>query len=97
MCGCLALADKTVTGYREASARCREADAAERFTRPCVLVVWVATDRRRRGVARQLVDAAAQDSGITASGSAWAGPFTDSGYLFARSVDPNGMWIADYR
>jgi hypothetical protein len=53
-------------------------------------------ERRRRGVARQLVDAAAQDSGITASGLAWAEPCTDSGYLFARSVDPNGMWLADY-
>lgn len=59
-------------------------------------MVWVALERRRRGVARQLVDAAARDCGITASGLAWAEPFTDSGYLFARSVAPNGMWIADY-
>jgi len=27
---------------------------------------------------------------------AWAEPFTDSGYLLARSVATNGMWIADY-
>lgn len=90
VCGYLVLANKTVAGYREPSARYREADAAERITRPCVLVVWVALERRRRGVARQLVDAAARDSGITASGFAWAEPFTDSGYLLARSVAPNG-------
>jgi hypothetical protein len=96
VCGCLVLAGKTVTGYREASARYREADTADRVIRPCALVVWVAIERRRSGVARQLVDAAARDSGVAASGLAWAGPFTDSGYLFARSVAPNGMWIADY-
>jgi hypothetical protein len=27
---------------------------------------------------------------------AWAEPFTDNGYLLARSMAPNGMWIADY-
>lgn len=96
VCGCLVLADKTVTGYREASARYREADRAERVTRPCVKVVWVALEMRRRGVARQLVDAAARDCGVGASGLAWTEPFTDSGYLLARSMTPDGMWIADY-
>jgi hypothetical protein len=56
----------------------------------------VALETRRHGVARQLVDAAARDSGISASTLAWAEPFTDSGYLLARSVAPSGMWIADY-
>jgi hypothetical protein len=95
-CGCLILADKTVTGYREASAGYREAAAGERVIRPCVLTVWMAPEVRWRGAARQLVEAAAQHSGVTASSLAWAEPFTDSGYLFARSVTPNGMWIADY-
>jgi GNAT superfamily N-acetyltransferase len=94
--GYLALADKTVTGYRDASARYRKADAAERVTRPCVLVVWVAPAVRRRGVGRQLADAAARDCGIAVSDLAWAEPFTDIGYLLARSVATNGMWIADY-
>lgn len=96
VCGYLVLADKTVTGYREVSARYRATDAAERVTKPCVMVVWVAPEMRRRGVARQLVDAAARDYGIRASGLAWAEPFTDSGYLLARSMAPDGMWIADY-
>jgi hypothetical protein len=96
VCGCLVLADKTVTGYREASARYCEAVAAERVIRPCVLTVWVAPEVRRRGAARQLVEEAAQHSGVTVSSLSWAEPFTDSGYLFARSVTPNGMWIADY-
>ena len=96
VCGYLCLADKVVTGYREASARYREAVAAERVTRPCVLVVWVAADMRRRGVARHLVQAAAQYSGVTPSGLAWAEPFTDRGYLLARSMAPDGLWIADY-
>jgi ribosomal protein S18 acetylase RimI-like enzyme len=96
VCGCLVLADKTVTGYREASARYREAAAAERIIRPCVLTVWVAPEVRRRGAARQLVRTAAQHSGVTALNLSWAEPFTDSGYLFARSVTPDGMWIADY-
>jgi hypothetical protein len=39
VCGYVALADKTVTGYREPSARYREADSLERVGRPCVLVV----------------------------------------------------------
>ena len=47
------------------------------------MVVWVALEMRRRGVARQLVDAAARDCGVSASGLAWAEPFTDSGYLAA--------------
>jgi GNAT superfamily N-acetyltransferase len=95
--GCLVLADKTVTGYRDASAQYREAAAAERVTRPCVLVVCVTPELRRRGAARKLVEAAAQDSGVTAADLAWAEPFTDSGYLLVRSVTPNSMWIADYR
>lgn len=97
MCGYLALADRPVTGYREASVQYRKADVAERVTWPCVLVVWVALAVRRRGVARQLVDVAARDCGIAASRLAWAEPFTNSGYLLARSMAPNGMWIADYR
>jgi ribosomal protein S18 acetylase RimI-like enzyme len=96
VCGYLVLANKTVTGYREASARYRETDAAERVTRTCVMVVWVAPEMRRRGVARQLVDEAARNCGIRASGLAWAEPFTDSGYLLARFMAPDGMWIADY-
>lgn len=96
VCGYLCLADRMVTGYREASARYREASAPERVTRPCVLVVWVVAGLRRRGVARQLVDAAAQCSGITPSGLAWAEPFTDNGYLLAQAVAPDGLWIADY-
>lgn len=59
-------------------------------------MVWVAPKRRRRGVARQLVGAAARDCGVTASALAWAEPFTDSGYLLARSIAPNGIWITDY-
>lgn len=51
---------------------------------------------RRRRVAGQLADAAARNRGISASGLAWAEPFTDSGCLFARSMAPNGMWISDY-
>ena len=85
VCGYLCLVDKVVTGYREASARYREAVAAERVTRPCVLVVWVAIEMRRHGIARDLVNAAAQYSGVTPSGLAWAEPFTDRGYLLARS------------
>jgi hypothetical protein len=45
--GYLALADKTVTGYREPSARYREADSLERVGRACVLVVRVAPEGRR--------------------------------------------------
>ncbi len=56
----------------------------------------VAPEMRRRGVAQQLVDAAARDYGIRTSGLAWAQPFTDSGYLLAHSMAPDGMWIADY-
>jgi hypothetical protein len=96
VCGYLALADKTVTGYREPSAHYREAEAVERVIRPCVMVVWVVWRMRRCGVARQLVDAAARHCGVSVSGLAWAEPFTGSGYLFARSTTPNGLWIADY-
>jgi hypothetical protein len=60
-------------------------------------VVWVvALAVRWRGVGRHLVNAAARDCGIAASGLAWAEPFTDSGYLLARSVATNRMWIAAY-
>jgi GNAT superfamily N-acetyltransferase len=65
--GYLALADETVTGYREPSARYREADSLERVGRACVLVVRVAPEGRRHGVARQLVSEAApalRDHGI---------------------------------
>jgi hypothetical protein len=96
VCGCLVLADKAVTGCREVSARYREGAAAERVIRPCVLTVRVAPEVRRRGVARQLVAAEAQHSGVTMSSLSWAEPFTDSGYVLARSVTPNGMWIANY-
>jgi hypothetical protein len=85
-----------VTGYREPSARYRKAAAIERVSRPCVLVVRVAIGRRRSGIARRLVAAAARHCDITASDLAWAEPFTDNGYLLAHSMSPNGMWIADY-
>jgi hypothetical protein len=39
---------------------------------------------RRHGVARQLVDAAAQYFSVTLSSLAWTEPFTDSCYLLAR-------------
>jgi hypothetical protein len=42
------------------------------------------------------VNEAARHCGTTASDLAWAEPFTDNGYLLARSMAPNGMWIADY-
>jgi hypothetical protein len=38
----------------------------------------------------------AQRRGTAESGLAWAEPFTGSGYLLARSMAPDGMWIADY-
>jgi hypothetical protein len=60
------------------------------------MVVWVAPEMRRRGAARQLARTAARVCGIRASGLAWAEPFTGSGYLLARSMAPDGMWIADY-
>jgi hypothetical protein len=94
--GYLCLAARTVTGHRELSAGYRQAAAAERVTRPCILVVWVAPGMRRRGAARQLVDAAARHAGTAASALAWAEPFTDSGYRLATSIAPEGMWIADY-
>jgi hypothetical protein len=43
---------------------------------------------RRRGFRCDMSD--------TASSLAWAEPFTDSGYLLARSIVPEGLWIADY-
>jgi hypothetical protein len=94
--GYLCLASRLVTGYRSPSAGYRHATDAERVISPCVMVVWVDAQLRRRGVARQPVDAAARHAGVTPSGLAWAEPFTDRGYLLAQSIAPDGLWIADY-
>ncbi len=94
--GYLCLASRLITGYRSPSAGYRYATDAERIIRPCIMVVWVDVQLRRHGVARRLVDAAARHAGVTLSGLAWAEPFTDSGYLLAHSVVPDGLWIADY-
>lgn len=67
-----------------------------RVSRPCVMIVWVDVLLRRRGIARQLVETVLLHAGGTASGLAWAEPFTDSGYLLAQSVTSDGLWIADY-
>jgi GNAT superfamily N-acetyltransferase len=96
VCGYLWLTSKIVTGYREPSARYRPAADAERVIRPCVIVVWVDGELRRNGIARELVNAAARQAGVTASGLAWAEPFTDRGYFLAKSIAPDGSWIADY-
>jgi len=96
VCGYLCLASRLVTGHRSPSSGYRLATDAERIIRPCIMVVWVDTRLRRQGVARQLVDAAAQHAGVTPSSLAWAEPFTDSGYYLAHSVAPDGLWIADY-
>jgi GNAT superfamily N-acetyltransferase len=96
VCGYLCLASRLVTGYRSPSAGYRHATDSERVIRPCIMVVWVAAQLRRHGVARQLVDAAARHAGVTTSGLAWAEPFTDSGYLLAQSITPDGLPIADY-
>ena len=95
-CGYLCLASRLVTGHRSPSAGYRLTTDEERVVRPCIMVVWVDVRLRRRGVARQLVDAAARHAGVTLSDLAWAEPFTDSGYHLARSVAPDGLWIADY-
>jgi hypothetical protein len=95
-CGYLCLAGRLVTGYRSPSAGYRHATDAERVIRPCVMVVWVAAQLRRQGAARQLVGAAARHAGVRPSGLAWAEPFTDSGYLLAQSIAPDGLWIGDY-
>jgi GNAT superfamily N-acetyltransferase len=96
VCGYLCLANGLITGYRSPSAGYRHATHAERVISPCIMVVWVDAQLRRRGVARQLVDAAARHAGVTPSGLAWAEPFTDSGYLLAQSIAPDGLRIADY-
>lgn len=96
VCGYLCLASKIVTGYRDPAAGYRQATDAERVIRPCVMVVWVYAEMRRHGVARRLVDAATRRVEVAASSLAWAEPFTDSGYLLARSIVPEGLWIADY-
>ena len=93
-CGYLCLANRVITGYRLPSARFRHATEAERVIGPCVMVVWVDAQLRRRGVAQQLVDAAAQHVGVTPSSLAWAEPFTDSGYLLAQSIAPDGFRCA---
>ena len=95
-CGYLCLTSGLVTGYRSLSVGYRHATDAERIIRPCILVVWVDTKLRRRGTARQLVDAAARHARVTPACLAWAEPFTDSGYLLARSIAPDGLWITDY-
>lgn len=95
-CGYLCLASQLVTGRRSPSAGYRLTTDEERVVRPCIMVVWVDVRLRRRGVARQLVDAAARHAGVTLSDLEWAEPFTDSGYHLAHSVAPDGLWIADY-
>jgi hypothetical protein len=96
VCGYLCLASMPVTGYRSPSAGYRHATDAERIIRPCIMIVWVDVQLRRHGAAQQLVQAAARHAGVTPSGLAWAEPFTDSGYLLAQSITPDGLWIADY-
>ena len=96
VCGYLCLTSKIVTGYREPSAGYRHATDAERVIRPCIMIVWVDVQLRRHGVARQLVGAAERHAGVEPSALAWAEPFTDSGYLLAQSIAPDGLWIADY-
>ena len=55
VCGYLCLANKLTTGYRSSSAGYRHTTDAERVTRPCVTIAWVAAPLRRHGVARQLI------------------------------------------
>jgi GNAT superfamily N-acetyltransferase len=69
--GYLCLASKIVTGYRSVSAGDRHASDTERVIMPCVMVVWVDPQLRRRGVARQLVFAAAQYARVKPA--AWPG------------------------
>jgi hypothetical protein len=90
------LASKIVTGYRDPSSGFRPATDTERVIRPCVMVMWVDVQLRRHGVARQLVVAAARYANVRPAGLAWGEPFTDSGYLLAQSIVPDGLWIADY-
>ena len=90
--GYLCLERKIVTGYRDARAEYRQVTEVERLIRPCVMVVWVAPKVRRQGIARDLVEEAAQQAGVTLTGLAWAEPFTDRGYFLAHSVTPDGLW-----
>jgi hypothetical protein len=61
---------KVVTGRRELVAGYRPVSDDERVIRQCVMLAWVAAHLRRRGVARQLVAAAARQAQVATSGLA---------------------------
>ena len=88
VCVYLCLASRLVVGYRSPSAGYRHATDAERLIKPCIMVVWVAAQLRRHGIARQLVEAAARHADVSLPGLGWAEPFTDGGYFLAQSIAP---------
>lgn len=94
--GYLCLANRLITGHRSPTTGYRPASDTERIIRPSILIVWVDTPLRGHGITSRLVIAAAQHADVVPSDIGWAEPFTDNGYLLARSITPGGLWITDY-
>ncbi|GAA3831057.1 hypothetical protein GCM10022226_59980 [Sphaerisporangium flaviroseum] len=63
-------------------------------TSPVVNVIFTADMWRRRGIARDMVEAIARDSGIAVTDVAWSGPFSKFGLALARNISPTGVWMA---
>jgi GNAT superfamily N-acetyltransferase len=60
------------------------------------MLVFTAFHWRRHGIAKALLDAAAEHTGAGLGGMSWTTPFTEAGTALARScAGPDGaVWIA---
>jgi GNAT superfamily N-acetyltransferase len=70
-----------------------EGQSSAGTTRPAVNVIFTADVWRRRGIARELVEAVARLYGIAVTEIAWSGPFSKTGLALAKSISPAGVWM----
>jgi len=66
-----------------------------KITEPIYIVdiVWIASSQRRKGIAKDTINAIARYFGIQATSLGWSTPFTESGEHLAKSICPETILI----
>jgi hypothetical protein len=73
----------------------RPATGVAPMTTWTVETIWTYAAAQQRGLAKDLLDAAAREVEQPIPSFAWRRPFTPSGEAFVRRLCPEGFWVPD--
>jgi len=73
----------------------RPATGVAPMTSWTVEIIWIHAACQQRGLAKRLLDVAAERVEQPIASFGWRRPFTPSGELFVRRMCPEGFWVPD--